>query len=28
VEESGENARIQNTLLNDGFVNWNYKILS
>lgn len=26
VEESGENARIQNTLLPDGFVNWNYKI--
>lgn len=28
VEESGENARISNTLLNDGFVNWNYKIAS
>lgn len=28
MEESGENARIQNTLLSDGFVNWNYKILA
>lgn len=28
VEESGENARISNTLLPDGFVNWNYRILS
>lgn len=27
VEESGENARIQNTILPDGFVNWNYKIV-
>lgn len=26
VEESGENARISNTFLPDGFVNWNYKI--
>lgn len=26
VEESGENARIQNTILPDGFVNWNYQI--
>src|SRR5690606_15968809 len=26
VEESGENARIQNTLLTDGFVNWNHQI--
>lgn len=26
VEESGENTRIQNTLLSDGFVNWNHKI--
>lgn len=26
LEESGENARIQNTILPDGFVNWNYKI--
>lgn len=26
VEESGENTRIQNTLLADGFVNWNYKV--
>lgn len=26
VEESGENARIQNTLLPDGFVNWNHQI--
>lgn len=28
VEETGENARLQNTLLPDGFVNWNYKILT
>lgn len=28
LEESGENARIQNTLLPDGFVNWNHKILA
>ena len=28
VEESGENARISNTGLNDGFVNWNYLIAS
>jgi hypothetical protein len=28
IEESGENARIQNTILPDGFVNWNFKILS
>lgn len=28
LEESGENARIQNTLLPDGFVNWNYQIAS
>jgi hypothetical protein len=28
LEESGENTRIQNTILPDGFVNWNYKILS
>lgn len=28
VEESGENSRIQNTILPDGFVNWNYKIAS
>lgn len=28
LEESGENARIQNALLPDGFVNWNYKILA
>lgn len=26
LEESGENARIQNTILPDGFVNWNHKI--
>lgn len=26
VEESGENARIQNTILPNGFINWNYKI--
>jgi hypothetical protein len=26
VEESGENARISNTMLNNGFVNWNYLI--
>ena len=26
VEESGENARLSNTGLNDGFVNWNYLI--
>ena len=26
VEESGENARISNTLLPDGFVNWNHEI--
>lgn len=28
LEESGENARIQNTILPDGFVNWNYKVAS
>lgn len=28
VEESGENARIQNTILADGFVNWNYEVAS
>lgn len=28
VAESGENARIQNTFLPDGFVNWNYKVAS
>ena len=28
IEESGENARIQNTLLPDGFVNWNYEVQS
>lgn len=28
LEENGENARIQNTILPDGFVNWNYKILA
>lgn len=27
LEESGENARIQNTILPDGFVNWNYKLV-
>lgn len=27
VEENGENARLQNTILPDGFVNWNYKIV-
>lgn len=26
LEESGENARIQNTLLPDGFVNWNHEV--
>ena len=26
LEESGENARIQNTMLSNGFVNWNYRI--
>lgn len=26
LEESGENTRIQNTLLPDGFVNWNYRL--
>lgn len=26
LEDSGENARLQNTILPDGFVNWNYKI--
>lgn len=26
VEDSGQNARLSNTGLNDGFVNWNYKI--
>lgn len=26
LEESGENARIQNTILPDGFVNWNHKL--
>lgn len=26
VEESGENARISNTMLPDGFVNWNHRI--
>ena len=28
LEESGENARLSNVLLPNGFVNWNYKILS
>lgn len=28
VEDSGENARLSNTFLPDGFVNWNYKIAS
>ena len=28
VEENGSNARISNTLLPDGTVNWNYKIAS
>lgn len=28
VDESGENARIQNTILPDGFVNWNYKVVA
>jgi hypothetical protein len=28
LEESGENARISNTMLNNGFVNWNYLIAS
>lgn len=28
VEESGTNARISNTILPNGFVNWNYKIAS
>jgi hypothetical protein len=28
VEESGQNARISNTMLNNGFVNWNYLIAS
>lgn len=28
LEESGENARIQNTILPNGFVNWNYKVAS
>lgn len=28
VEESGQNARISNTMLNDGFVQWNYTIAS
>lgn len=26
LEESGENTRVQNTILPDGFVNWNYKL--
>lgn len=26
LEESGENARIQNTMLSDGFVNWNHQV--
>jgi len=26
LEESGENARVQNTILPDGFVNWNYEV--
>ena len=28
LEESGENARIQNTLRPDGFVNWNHQIVA
>jgi len=28
VEESGTNARIQNTMLPDGFVNWGYVLAS
>lgn len=28
VESSGENARIQSEFLPDGFVNWNFKVLS
>lgn len=28
VEESGTNARLSNTLLPDGFVNWGYTIAS
>lgn len=26
VNESGENARLQNSFLNDGFVNWNFRL--
>lgn len=28
VLASGENAKLSNVLLNDDFVNWNYKVLS
>ena len=28
VVSNGENARIQNSFLNDGWVNWNYEIAS